>query len=128
MSFQRVASLAEVPTDRGLRVRVGDVDIGLYRIDDTVYAMEDSCPHAGWPLSQGRLAGCVIVCEAHGWPFDVRTGFDPKDADGFPIPCYAVRLIDERGDGQDEVAVEVDLEQQTNDPRATRRRRERGSE
>jgi nitrite reductase/ring-hydroxylating ferredoxin subunit len=128
LSFVRVASLAEIPTDHGLRVRVGDVDIALYRIDDAVYAMEDACPHAGWPLSRGRLEGCVIVCEAHGWPFDVRTGFDPKNADGFPIPCFAVRLIGGGGDAESEVAVEVDLAQQTNDPRKTRRQRAHISE
>ena len=129
LSFVRVASLAEVPTDHGLRVRVRDVDIALYRIDDMVYAMEDACPHAGWPLSRGRLEGCVIVCEAHGWPFDIRTGFDPNNADGFPIPCFAVRLIGHgAGDARGEVAVEVDLDQQTNDPREMRRQRARISE
>ena len=119
MSFVRVAGLNEIPTDRGLRVRVGDVDVGLYRVGKSVYAMEDTCPHAGFPLSHGRLDGCVIVCEAHGWPFDVRTGFDPEQSDGFPIPCFAVRVID---DGI-EAKVEIDIAQQTNDPRAARRAR-----
>lgn len=109
MSFVRVASLEEIPLDRGLRIRVGEIDLGLYRVGDEVYAMEDACPHAGFPLSRGRLEGCVIVCEAHGWPFDVRTGFDPENADGFPIPCFAVRRTG--------TEVEVDLEQRINDPR-----------
>lgn len=109
MPFERAARLGEVPTDRGLRVRLGEVDIGLYRIGDTIYAMEDACPHAGFPLSRGRLEDCVIVCEAHGWPFDVRTGFAPQGDDGFPIPCFATRI---RGDD-----VEVDLSTRINDPR-----------
>jgi 3-phenylpropionate/trans-cinnamate dioxygenase ferredoxin subunit len=115
LSFVRVASLTDIPTDSGLRVEVDDVAIGLYRVGDEVHAMEDVCPHAAWPLSRGRLEGCVIQCEAHGWPFDVRTGFDPKHADGFPIPCFAVRIVGSY--------VEVDLERQTNDPREARRRR-----
>ena len=117
-----MASLADIPTRSGLRVRVGDLDIGLYRIADSVYAMEDACPHAAWPLSKGRLEGCVIECEAHGWPFDVRTGFDPKHADGFPIPCFEVRLVP-LDDGIS-IDIEVDISQQTNDPRAQRNRRE----
>lgn len=115
MPFLRVASLNEIPTDRGLRVRVGEVDVGLYRVGETVHAMEDVCPHAGFPLSRGHLEGCVIVCDAHGWPFDVRTGFDPKQSDGFPIPCFAVRIVGEN--------VEVDVEIQTNDPRLRGRTR-----
>ena len=106
----RVARLDEIPSDSGLHIRITEedreIDLGLYRVDDVVYAMEDACPHAGFPLSQGRLEGCVIVCDAHGWPFDVRTGHDPKHADGFPIPCFAVRIVGDE--------VEVDLEQRTN--------------
>ena len=109
MPFVPVARLNEIPSRRGLRVRVDDVEIGLYRVGDEVYAMEDSCPHAGFPLSEGELEGCVIVCKAHGWPFDVRTGFDPEDADGFPIPCFAVSIRED--------VVHVDIDTRTNDPR-----------
>jgi nitrite reductase/ring-hydroxylating ferredoxin subunit len=114
MAFVRVARFDEIPDDRGLRVRVDDVDIGLYRIGDEIYAMEDTCPHAGYPLSEGELEECVIVCKAHGWPFDVRTGFDPDNPDGFPIPCFAVRV----GEG----TVFVDVEERINDPRRARAR------
>ncbi|MBW2424995.1 MAG: Rieske 2Fe-2S domain-containing protein [Deltaproteobacteria bacterium] len=115
MAYVRVAHLGDIPTDRGLRVRVGEVAIGLYRVGDEVHAMEDACPHAGFPLSEGSLEGCVIVCRAHGWPFDVRTGFDPEHADGFPIPCFAVRV----SDGE----VSIDLENRVNDPRRQGRAR-----
>ena len=109
MSFVPAARLNEIPTDRGLRVEIDGVGVGLYRIGEAVYAMEDVCPHAGLPLSDGTLEGCVITCRAHGWPFDVRTGFDPDDADGFPIPCFAVELRDDQ--------VFVDVSERVNDPR-----------
>ena len=116
MSFVRAARVDEIPEDRGLLVDVGGIKIGLYRVGEHVYAMEDHCPHAGFPLSRGDFANCVVVCQAHGWPFDVRTGFDPENADGFPIPCFAVSIEDEM--------VLVDVDQRTNDPR---RGREQGS-
>jgi nitrite reductase/ring-hydroxylating ferredoxin subunit len=112
MSFVPVARLADIPSDRGLAVHVGGVDIGLYLVDECVYAMEDTCPHAGFPLSEGELEGCVITCDAHGWPFDVRTGFDPENADGFPIPCFAVFI--------EEGMVHVDLEHRINHLRRER--------
>jgi len=112
LSFVPVARLRDIPERSGLRVVVDDIGIGLYRVEEdegvAVYAMEDACPHAGFPLSEGELAGCVISCHAHGWPFDVRTGFDPDNADGFPIPCFAVRV-----DGDQ---VFVDLEARINEP------------
>lgn len=81
---------------------VDGVDVALFRVDGRIHAMENACPHAGDPLSEGVLDGCVVVCRAHGWDFDVRTGFKPGDPDGFPIPCFAVRC-----DG-DEVWVDVE--------------------
>lgn len=113
MSFQPVARLSSLQPGRGHRVEVDGIGIGLYRVGDVVYAMEDACPHAGFPLSEGEFEGTVIQCRAHGWPFDVRTGFDPKNADGFPIPCFAVEI---EGD-----EVRIDVDQQVNDPRAKRR-------
>ncbi len=113
LSFVPVARLQEIPTDRGLRVVVEGIGVGLYRVGETIYAMEDACPHAGYPLSEGELDGCIISCRAHGWPFDIRTGFDPDHADGFPIPCFAVEV---EGD-----EVRIDLANRINDPRRNRR-------
>lgn len=112
LPFVAVANLFEIPERSGLRVQVEvegrGIGIGLYRVDEVVYAMEDACPHAGFPLSRGELSGCVITCDAHGWPFDVRTGFDPRQSDGFPIPCFAVKIEGDR--------VLVDPTVRVNDP------------
>ncbi|MGY8736669.1 MAG: Rieske (2Fe-2S) protein [bacterium] len=112
MAFVSVARLQDIPESSGLRVKIDEIGIGLYRIDDKIHAMEDACPHAGFPLSEGEFENCVIVCKAHGWPFDVRTGFDPNHSDGFPVPCFAVEL---RGDD-----VLVNIEDRINDPRRKR--------
>lgn len=112
LPFVSVARLTDLPPDGGLRVVVDGIGIGLYRVGDVIYAMEDDCPHAGHPLSEGQLEGCVITCRAHGWPFDIRTGFDPDHGDGFPIPCFAVAL---EGD-----EIRIDLTRRINDPRRAR--------
>jgi 3-phenylpropionate/trans-cinnamate dioxygenase ferredoxin subunit len=112
LPFLPVAKLSDIPSDRGFRIVVDGIGVGLYRVDETIYAMEDACPHAGYPLSEGELSGCVISCRAHGWPFDVRTGFDPDNADGFPVPCFAVEV---EGD-----EIRIDLSTRINDPRRGR--------
>jgi nitrite reductase/ring-hydroxylating ferredoxin subunit len=96
MAYERVACVADIPSGRGLCVRVGTLEIGLFRVENEIYAMENRCPHRDSPLSEGRLTGNVIVCQAHGWDFDVRTGFKPGDPDGWPIPCFAVRVEDDQ--------------------------------
>ena len=112
MAFQRVARVAELPEGRGLCVQVDGIEVGLFRVGSEICAIENACPHAGDPLSEGRLDGAVVTCRAHGWSFDVRTGFRPSDADGFPIPRFAVRVVDGH--------VDVDLDDPINLPKRRR--------
>src|SRR5580692_76638 len=37
------------------------------------FAMRDSCPHRGIPLSYGHFDGKVLECSYHGWRFDACT-------------------------------------------------------
>jgi nitrite reductase/ring-hydroxylating ferredoxin subunit len=111
MSLRPVARLEDLEPGQAICVSVDDVDIGLFRMGDDVFAMENSCPHAGHPLSEGRLEGAHIICAKHGWRYDVRSGFRPDHEDGWPIPCFDVVI---RGD-----EICIDLER----PNNLRRRR-----
>ena len=92
MAFQRVAKASDVPDGCGLRVRVGDRELGIFRVGDAYFAIDNFCPHAGYPLSEGLLEGHTIVCTAHGWEFDVRTGLGGPGTQTAPLACYRVRL------------------------------------
>jgi nitrite reductase/ring-hydroxylating ferredoxin subunit len=92
MAFQRVAKTGDVPTGRGLAVRVGAREIGLFRVGDRYYAIDNACPHAGAPLSEGDLEGSKVICSAHGWEFDVCSGISTDQSFVAPLPCFAVRV------------------------------------
>jgi 3-phenylpropionate/trans-cinnamate dioxygenase ferredoxin component len=49
-------------------------EVAVYNVNGEYYAMENSCPHQGAPLSEGIVCGHVVECGLHGWQFDVRTG------------------------------------------------------
>jgi len=102
MAYETVARVEDLERRPTLCVQVRGIAIGLFRVGEEIHALENACPHAGDPLSEGRLEGHVIECASHGWRFDVRTGFRPEDADGFPIPRFAVRVADG--------AIQVDLD------------------
>ncbi|MGH9742169.1 MAG: Rieske 2Fe-2S domain-containing protein [Candidatus Acidiferrum sp.] len=38
------------------------------------FAMRDSCPHRGIPLSHGRFDGKTLECSYHGWRFEACSG------------------------------------------------------
>ncbi len=74
MTFQRVAALDEVWPGEMRPLVVDGVRVLLVNTDDEVSAFLDCCAHQGVALSQGRLEAGVIVCAAHGWTYDARTG------------------------------------------------------
>jgi phenylpropionate dioxygenase-like ring-hydroxylating dioxygenase large terminal subunit len=44
------------------------------REDGRVFAMRDSCPHRGIPLSEGWFDGKRVTCRYHGWEFEPCSG------------------------------------------------------
>lgn len=42
--------------------------------DDRIYALLDSCPHKGAPLSQGMVLGEHVECPQHQWNIALETG------------------------------------------------------
>jgi nitrite reductase (NADH) small subunit len=42
--------------------------------DGQVFALRDSCPHKGGPLSQGIVHGHAVTCPLHGRVIDLATG------------------------------------------------------
>jgi len=46
----------------------------LFNVEGVIHAIDNSCPHNGASLANGRLDGHVLQCPAHGLRFDVVTG------------------------------------------------------
>ena len=49
-------------------------EILLIRLDGEYHAYDGACPHQSTSLSAGVLDGGLLVCSAHEWEFDARTG------------------------------------------------------
>ena len=89
--FITVAKVDEVPPGACKSVEVQGVFIALCNVQGTVYALDNTCPHAGGPLGEGTLRGELIVCPWHGWRFNVRTGERPENPD-FKVTRCQVRI------------------------------------
>jgi nitrite reductase/ring-hydroxylating ferredoxin subunit len=55
-------------------VRIGARELALFRVGDSIYALDNACPHAGGSLAEGTLADGCVTCPLHGWRFDACTG------------------------------------------------------
>jgi 3-phenylpropionate/trans-cinnamate dioxygenase ferredoxin subunit len=61
------------------------------RAGGRLYALEDRCPHAFQPLSEGALRGYALECPFHGGTLDVRDGRPLSLPIRQPTATYAVR-------------------------------------
>ncbi|MHB8420135.1 MAG: nitrite reductase small subunit NirD [Myxococcales bacterium] len=91
--FLPVLPLSELPAGRGRCVSAGGREVALFQVAGELFAIDNSCPHRGGPLSEGDLSGCVVYCPLHAWSFDLRTGVSPSN-DRTKVATYSVRVVD----------------------------------
>jgi 3-phenylpropionate/trans-cinnamate dioxygenase ferredoxin subunit len=65
--------------------------IVVFNIEGTIRAIDNSCPHHGASLANGRLDGRTLRCPAHGLSFDLTTNC--TKADGLCLKSFSVRAI-----------------------------------
>jgi nitrite reductase/ring-hydroxylating ferredoxin subunit len=70
----KVASAEEIPPGSAKLVEVEGKRIAVFNADGRFYAIDDTCPHRGGPLSEGELEGEVVTCPWHHSTFNVTTG------------------------------------------------------
>jgi len=90
-TWHDVAAADEVEEEEPISVRVGDVEIGVYRVDGALYAMEDVCPHAYALLSQGFVEDDKVECPLHEALFDIRTGKCLREPAERDLKVYPVK-------------------------------------
>ena len=66
--------LHDLPADTPVRLEQDGAKVVVIRSGDQIYAYQDVCPHAFWPLSEGIVTQGVLECPGHGWEFSVETG------------------------------------------------------
>jgi len=94
-AFVSVAKRSAIPEGSGLCVEAEGKRIALFRLGDAVCAIDDSCPHADGPLSEGSLEGEVVECPWHGSRFNVRTGQVIRAPAAKDVATYATRVVGE---------------------------------
>ena len=88
-NYIRVASQSDVETKGYLVTKVQGETIALFSHKDKIYAIDNRCPHMGFPLHRGSVNDCILTCHWHHARFDLNTGgtFDlwADDVPTFPV-------------------------------------------
>jgi nitrite reductase/ring-hydroxylating ferredoxin subunit len=88
-TFVRAASLASLPEGGRMTVNLDGHVIALFRTPEGIFAVDNRCPHMGFPLARGTVNDCILTCHWHHARFDLHSGgaFDPwaDDVRAFPV-------------------------------------------
>jgi nitrite reductase (NADH) small subunit len=96
MSFLPVCKLADIPPLGARRITRSDgMVIAVFRTSsDSVFALQDKCPHKGGPLSQGIVFGESVACPLHNWCISLKDG-TPAPPDEGMVARFEVRVQDD---------------------------------
>ena len=85
----RVGSLEALQSDGKLVGKAGTHGVCVFWHDGKAYALDDRCPHMGFPLHRGSVEAGLVTCHWHHARFDLASGgtLDPfaDDARAFPV-------------------------------------------
>jgi nitrite reductase/ring-hydroxylating ferredoxin subunit len=87
--YIRAASLADVQAKGSVLVHLEKQAIALFYSDNKVYAIDNRCPHMGFPLLGSTCKDGIVTCPWHYARFDLNSGgtFDSwaDDVRSFPV-------------------------------------------
>ncbi|MEM6666140.1 MAG: nitrite reductase small subunit NirD [Pseudomonadota bacterium] len=94
LNWVAVGRVDDIPL-RGARCVVTPIGkIGVFRTsENTIYAMEDHCPHKGGPLTQGIVHDASVTCPLHNWVISLETG-EAQGADEGRVATIPVKVED----------------------------------
>ncbi len=88
-TFVRAASLTDLPPGGHLTVNLDGHVIALFHTPEGTFAVDNRCPHMGFPLDRGTVKDCILTCHWHHARFDLHSGgaFDPwaDNVRAFPV-------------------------------------------
>jgi len=98
--FEAVGTVSDFADGAGTMVVVAGRNVAIFRLGQSLHALDNTCLHRGGPLCEGFVANGIVTCPWHGWSFDIRTGTMVQDP-GTGVSSHEVRVTG------DEVAVRL---------------------
>ena len=89
-NYVHVANIKDIEAAGGcLSITVEKHPVAIFIYESKVYAIDNRCPHMGFPLNQGTVKDGILTCHWHHARFDLMSGgtFDQwaGDVTSFPV-------------------------------------------
>ncbi|MGV9669041.1 MULTISPECIES: bifunctional 3-phenylpropionate/cinnamic acid dioxygenase ferredoxin subunit [unclassified Gordonia (in: high G+C Gram-positive bacteria)] len=87
-----VCGVDELSDGEGIKVAGICPPIAVFNVAGEFFAIDDTCSHSDYSLSDGYLDGDQIECELHYATFSVRTGEALTAPATDPVGTYPIRI------------------------------------
>ena len=72
--YHRLCRADEFEEGEGKPFTVEGTHIAVFQDEGGFQAVDNRCPHMGYPMSKGSVRDGVLICHWHHWEFDLKTG------------------------------------------------------
>jgi len=90
--FVACAKVEDIAEGDIVAVNVAGRSVALANSEGTIRAVDNRCPHMGYPMSEGSIHNGIIICHWHHARFDLASGctFDPfaDDLQSYPVEIH----------------------------------------
>ncbi len=87
--FIKCAEVADIPEEGVIALNIAGHSIALAKSNGKIFAVDNRCPHMGYPLNRGSVQDGILICHWHHAMFDLASGctFHPfaDDVQAYPI-------------------------------------------
>ena len=87
--YHKLCPADEVEEGVGKPFTVESAHLALFLYQGRFHAVDNRCPHMGFPMSKGSIRDGVLICHWHHWEFDLNTGgcllTSGDDLKSFPV-------------------------------------------
>ncbi len=93
--WAKAISLSDLKNKTKAVVKLSGKQILLVHSGEKIYALNNRCPHEGFPLAEGTLSdGCILTCNWHAWRFNLEDGEAKVGGDAVRLYPLEVRSGD----------------------------------
>ena len=87
--YHEVGPADEFEEGKAKPLTLDGTHLAVFLYEGAFFAVDNRCPHMGYPMSQGSVRDGVLICHWHHWEFDLKSGgcllTSGDDLKAFPV-------------------------------------------
>ena len=95
VKYTKIMKCADLEIGKSAIIEVGGKEIALFNYKGNFYAIDNTCPHRGAPLGEGRIEEGILICPNHEWRFELKSGWCPQNPE-LSTEIYPIKVHDEK--------------------------------